>query len=121
MKTQADEELTAETARALEFAAEKYGDSLRGPHIHEVASIVAARILNHAERSGAVVSMEKHRQKVGKLESDVAKNRNSWAAVTVQADRQMGRLQQALSELEDQRLAQKIAHQAGVTLLDVAA
>lgn len=116
-----DDELTAETVRALEFAAERYGDSLRGPHLHELASIVANRVLRHAERSGSIVSMEKHRQKVRSLESAVDINRNNWAAATVRADQQLGDLQQALSSLEDQHLARLIAQQVGVLLLDVAA
>jgi hypothetical protein len=107
-----------EAVLAFKFAAEKQGLPLHAVDVDWIAAVLARRILISATNAGEVVPKEKHQQEVENMKSRADRFSNWWAGAKADADRQLQRAQTVLSDLPDRTLAENLAEQIGVLLLD---
>lgn len=111
-----NEKVTAAALYGLRFAAEKERLSLLGCNPEWVAQVVATHAVNGAIAAGVMVNKDVHDKAVSDLRARASQFEKYWASAKVEADRQLERVQAALTDMEDSDLAAKLADQIGVIL-----
>lgn len=102
----------------FKFAADKKGLALWGVDSDWIAAVVASHTLTAASNSGAVVERSKHDAELARLKARENQFSKYWSGAKVEADRQLQRVQKALSALEDRALAKRLADEIGVCLVE---
>jgi hypothetical protein len=100
----------------LKFAADKQRLSLHAVDEAWVASVVAKHALTAAVHAGEMIDIQRHKAEVDRLKRRESQLSNAWAGAKVEADRQLQRVQSALADLGDRKIAESLAEKIGVIL-----